>query len=78
MINNPISTIAAIKTSLLTLTVSADDVALVVNRSPAEIISIEVTPLLPASPLRLLLLPLPPASWPPVLAAGASNRGLIR
>ena len=35
--------IAAIKTSLLTLTVAADDVALVVNRCPAEIISIEVT-----------------------------------
>lgn len=34
--------IAAIKTSLLTLTVAADDVALVVNRCPAEIISIEV------------------------------------
>jgi hypothetical protein len=39
LLNLPIS---AIKTSLLTLTVSADDVAFVVNRSPAQITAVEV------------------------------------
>lgn len=31
-----------IRTSLLTLTVAADDVAFVVNRSPAEVVKVEV------------------------------------
>jgi hypothetical protein len=36
--------LTGIRTSLVTLTVAADDVALTVNRSPAQILSVQVGP----------------------------------